>query len=156
MLSSHYPTDNVLRSSDSSSTPNTTPISLLSPPPSPQAAPSSPTSNSMSLPCILTRKRRSSDADLETYHAPKRPCNLPVWPRPHAVSNPLPLSSALPELSSIDDWFEKNFGIPKPVSVEVPDESIPVEVGLFDYSTINSCALPDIFDPSTRSTEQCM
>jgi hypothetical protein len=97
-----------------------------------------------------------SDADFETYHAAKRPCNLLIRPPPHAISDPLPLSSALPGPSSIDDWFHHNFGIPNPVSVEAPDESVPVEIDFFNYSTVNNGALQETFDSPAGSVEQCM
>jgi hypothetical protein len=109
----------------------------------------------LTIPCISNRKRRLSDADLETCHAPKRPCNLPVWPRPHAASDPLPLPSAILGPSSVDDWFHNNFGIPNPVSVEEPDQSTPLQIDFFDYSTINSSAL-QMLDSPTSSIEPRM
>lgn len=127
-----------------------TTIGLPSPAPSSsdshECSPSAP-SNPLPIPRISNRKRRLSDADLETCYAPKRPCNLPVWPRPHAASDPLPLSA-------IDDWFHNNFGIPNAVTVEAPDESVPVEVDIFDYSTVNGGALYEILDSPTGSVER--
>lgn len=84
----------------------------------------------------MSRKRRLSDAD--TQGAPKRPRNLPVGPRLHAVSDPLPMSSALVEASSFDDWFKVNFDLPSLTATE--DELVPsgcLEVELFDCSTLH-------------------
>ncbi|KAF8221697.1 mating-type protein [Tricholoma matsutake] len=138
------------RSDAPSSSAAITTIGLLSPASSSSDShgysPSAP-SNPLPIPCISNRKRRLSDAALETCHAPKRPCNLPVWPRPHSASDPLPLSA-------IDDWFHNNFGIPNAVTVEAPDESVPVEVDIFDYSTLNGGALYEVFDSPTGSVER--
>ncbi|KAG5640411.1 hypothetical protein DXG03_008747 [Asterophora parasitica] len=54
-----------------------------------------------------SRKRRSSDSDGQGL--PKRPRNLPVGPRLQAVSDPLPLASALFDVSAFDGWFQQNF-----------------------------------------------
>lgn len=133
-----------------SNTADITPVALPSPAPSFYGShESSPpaTSNSLSVACISNRKRRLSVTDLETSHTSKLPCNLPVWPRLHTVSDPLPLSA-------IDDWFHNNFGIPNAVTVEAPDESVPVEVDIFDYSTLNGGALYEVFDSPTGSVER--
>jgi hypothetical protein len=54
----------------------------------------------------------------------------------HAVSDPLPMSSALVEASSFDDWFKVNFDLPSPVAVENELASSSLEVELFDCSTL--------------------
>ncbi|KAG5647785.1 hypothetical protein DXG03_008508 [Asterophora parasitica] len=56
-----------------------------------------------------SRKRRLSDSDGQGL--PKRPRNLPVGPRLQAVSDPLPLSSALFDVSAFDGWFQQNFDL---------------------------------------------
>ncbi|KAG5638549.1 hypothetical protein DXG03_004102 [Asterophora parasitica] len=97
-----------------------------SPPPATDATP---------LPTI-SRKRRLSDAD--SQGVPKRPRGLAVGPRMHAVSDPLPMSSALIEASSIDGWFNAHFGIPTPVVVDALDESEQLDVQVFNYSIEHS------------------
>lgn len=81
------------------------------------------------------RKRRLSDADVQG--APKRPRKISVGPRLHAVSDPLPMSSALLEASSFDGWFKENFELPNVASVDELDPSIPVEVKFCDASVFN-------------------
>ncbi|KAF5385402.1 hypothetical protein D9615_001304 [Tricholomella constricta] len=88
-------------------------------------------SNSMPLPTI-SRKRRLSDADGQG--APKRPRNLPIGPRMQAVSDPLPIASALFEASSMNDWFNAHFGIPNPVVVDALDMGEALDLEVFDYS----------------------
>jgi hypothetical protein len=82
----------------------------------------------------MSRKRRLSDADARD--APKRPRNLPVGPRLHAVSDPLPVSSALVEASAFDDWFKVNFDLPGLAAAENELTSSSLEVELFDCSTL--------------------
>ncbi|GLB35907.1 hypothetical protein LshimejAT787_0301950 [Lyophyllum shimeji] len=74
------------------------------------------------------RKRRLSDSDGQG--APKRPRNLPVGPRLQAVSDPLPLSSALFDASAFDGWFQKNFDLQSPPQVgEISPCGFDVELG---------------------------
>jgi len=103
---------------------------------------------------LPSRKWRLSDADANTSHAVKRPCTLSLWPRPQAVSDPLPTSSVLPGSFAIDDWFQDNFGIPSPVSIEEPDALVPVEVKFFDYSTISCGVEQNTLDFPARPVEQ--
>ena len=60
-------------------------------------------------------------------------------PRPHAVSDPLPLSTLESEVS-IDEWFKTNFdalfALPPPVDVVEPDLSTQWEVELFSNYSI--------------------
>lgn len=83
---------------------------------------------------IISRKRRLSEAD--GHGAPKRPRNLPVGPRMQTVSDPLPISSILFEASSMDDWFQSNFGIPNSPQDDDLDPFFPLDVEVFDYSAL--------------------
>ncbi|RDB29068.1 Mating-type protein beta1-1 [Hypsizygus marmoreus] len=99
-------------------------------------SPASIRSESLPIPLVSSRKRRLSESD--GPGAPKRPRNLPVGPRMHAVSDPLPLSSALFEASRFDNWFSNNFGIPDAVHADELDPSQPLDIEFFQYSTLNS------------------
>jgi hypothetical protein len=97
------------------------------------------TSSNAPVTPALNRKRRLSDADVQG--APKRPRNLLVGPRLHAVSDPLPISSALREASAFDGWYNEYFEFPNIASVDELDASIPVEVELCDTSAFDVNAL---------------
>nr|QQL12050.1 mating-type protein HD1.1 [Hypsizygus marmoreus] len=88
----------------------------------------------------LNRKRRLSDADGQG--APKRPHNLPVGPRVQAVSDPLPLSSALFDASAFDGWFNQQFDIPAFSVVDQPEPSLQFDVEFGDISTFTSTLTP--------------
>jgi hypothetical protein len=81
----------------------------------------------ISIPSISGRKRRLSDANGQGL--PKRPRNLPVSPRLHAVSDPLPTSDAL------SAWFQDTFGIPSDLCTEELGISIPLDIELYQYTT---------------------
>ncbi|KAG1754861.1 homeodomain protein 1 [Suillus paluster] len=82
-----------------------------------------------------SRKRRLSDADADAHAGPKRPRGLLVGPRVHAVSDPLPRSSA-PLESGIDDWFHTNFfEIPGPVENVGFDQLAPLDIEVFSGYT---------------------
>nr|BAO20893.1 homeodomain 1 [Tricholoma matsutake] len=95
-------------------------------------------SHNVPVTLALTRKRRLSDTDVQGAH--KRPRHLPVGPRLHAVSDPLPTSSLL-GASSFDGWFQENFEFPNVASVDELDPSVPVEVKFCDASVFNDNAL---------------
>ncbi|KAG1795777.1 homeodomain protein 1 [Suillus plorans] len=83
-----------------------------------------------------SRKRRLSDA--ATHAVSKRPRDLHVGPRVHAVSDPLPRAS-VPLESNIDHWFQTNFfEIPGPVENVSFDQFAPVDIEVF-----NGYAFPD-------------
>jgi hypothetical protein len=80
-----------------------------------------------------SRKRRLSDADV--HAVPKRPRGLPVGPRVHAVSDPLP-NASVPLESNINDWFKMNFfEIPGPVENVGFDQFAPVDIEVFNGYT---------------------
>ena len=83
---------------------------------------------------ISSRKRRLSEAD--GRGGLKRPRNLPVGPRMQAVSDPLPMSSVLFEASSMDDWFQSNFGISNSPGDDGLDPPFPLDVEVFEYSAL--------------------
>ncbi|KAG5650512.1 hypothetical protein H0H81_011990 [Sphagnurus paluster] len=75
-----------------------------------------------------SRKRRLSESNGQG--APKRPCNLPVGPRMQAVSDPLPLSSALFDASAFDGWFQQNFDLQNIPNVgEISPSGFDIELG---------------------------
>ncbi|KAG2062302.1 mating-type protein [Suillus hirtellus] len=89
-----------------------------------------------------SRKRRLSDVDAHTV--PKRPRDLNIGPRIHAVSDPLPRASIALE-SNIDHWFQTNFfEIPGPVENVGFDQSAPVDIEFFNGYTF----------PDTQINEQ--
>ncbi|KAG1828110.1 homeodomain protein 1 [Suillus variegatus] len=91
-----------------------------------------------------SRKRRLSDAD--AHAVPKRPRDLHVGPRIHAVSDPLPKVSIALE-SNIDNWFQTNFfEIPGPVENVGFDQFAPVDIEVFNEYTFP--------DTQTNSIEQ--
>ena len=103
--------------------------------------PTVPSTDSIPVPLTSSRKRRLSDADGQGL--PKRPRNLAVGPRMHAVSDPFPMSSALFEASSMDDWFHSNFGITNAFHIDELDTTLPLDVEVFEY--------PEV-DPSPQRT----
>ncbi|KAF8078879.1 C-terminal domain of homeodomain 1-domain-containing protein [Lyophyllum atratum] len=89
-----------------------------------------PVSASLTVPATSNRKRRLSGSDGQG--APKRPRNMPVGPRLHAVSDPLPLSSALFDASAFDGWFQQHFDLQAPPKVgEISPSGFDVELGNF-------------------------
>ncbi|KAF5385403.1 hypothetical protein D9615_001302 [Tricholomella constricta] len=108
-----------------------------------------PATNLTPLPTI-SRKRRLSDADGQG--APKRPRGLPTGPRLHAVSDPLPMTSALFEASSMDDWFNIHFGIPNPVIVDALDTSQLLDVEVFKYSVADEETPSTAREPLSRAS----
>jgi len=103
--------------------------------------PTVPSTQSIPVPPTSSRKRRLSDADGQGR--PKHPRNLAVGPRMHAVSDPLPMSSALFEASSMDDWFHSNFGITNAIHIDELDTTLSLDVEVFEY--------PEV-DPSLQRT----
>jgi hypothetical protein len=102
----------------------------------PENAPAAPSSSAAS------RKRRLSDADGQP--AFKRPRGLLRGPRLQAVSDPLPMSSAIEEASKLDSWFLP-FDIPSPVTAEELDPSVPVDIEFFnDWPYVNEGQQPDV------------
>ena len=89
-----------------------------------------------STPSPANRKRRLSDADAQG--PPKRPRGVAVGSRLHAVSDPLPMSSAIvqaSELLNLNDFgfdFE-NFDFP---STEPLDPSVPLDIEVFDWTSV--------------------
>ncbi|KAG1757152.1 homeodomain protein 1 [Suillus lakei] len=92
-----------------------------------------------------SRKRRLSDAD--AHAVPKRPRGLPVGPRVHAVSDPLPRAYA-PVEPGVDDWFQTNFfEIPGPVENVGFDQLTPVDIEVFDGYTFPDMQINSIQQP---------
>ncbi|KAL6310184.1 hypothetical protein BKA93DRAFT_757812 [Sparassis latifolia] len=92
----------------------------------------------------LPRKRRLSDADLEA--TPKRPRGLPMNPRQHAVSDPLPMcgSKSGEQTFSLDGWFESYFRVPEAVSPSDLDVSVPVDIDVFtDWNSVDGIGIND-------------
>ena len=110
------------------------------------------TSNTLVTPA-LNRKRRLSDADADAQGAPKRPRNLPVGPRLHAVSDPLPMSGAFVGASAFDSWYNEHFDFPCTASIDELDSTIPVEVELCNTAIFDINALqlgPSIFQATCK------
>ncbi|KAG1904678.1 homeodomain protein 1 [Suillus fuscotomentosus] len=98
------------------------------------------------------RKRRLSDAD--AHAVPKRPRDLHVGPRIHAVSDPLPRAS-LPLESNIDDWFQTNFfEIPGPVENVSFDQFAPVDIEVFNGYTFPDTQINSIQQPFQQKYTQ--
>jgi hypothetical protein len=92
-----------------------------------------------------SRRRRLSDTD--AHAMPKRPRGLPVGPRVHAVSDPLPRAS-VPVESNIDDWFQMNFfEIPGPVENIGFDQFAPVDIEVFNGYTFPDIQINSIEQP---------
>ncbi|KAG1841721.1 C-terminal domain of homeodomain 1-domain-containing protein [Suillus tomentosus] len=92
-----------------------------------------------------SRKRRLSDAD--AHAVPKRPRDLHVGSRIHAVSDPLPRASIALE-SNIDDWFQTNFfEIPGPVENVNFDQRAPVDIEVFNGYTFPDTQINVIEQP---------
>ncbi|KAG2118041.1 homeodomain protein 1 [Suillus discolor] len=92
-----------------------------------------------------SRKRRLSDAD--AHAVPKRPRDLHVGPRIHAVSDPLPKASIALE-SNINDWFQTNFfEIPGPVENVGFDQFAPVDIKIFNGYTFPDTQINSIEQP---------
>ena len=53
-----------------------------------------------------------------------------------AVSDPLPMSNAFFEASSMDDWFQSNFGIANSLPDDDLDTPFPLDVEVFEYSAL--------------------
>ncbi|KAF8898999.1 hypothetical protein BD779DRAFT_1486558 [Infundibulicybe gibba] len=95
------------------------------------------------------RKRCLSESD--TSPQPKRPCNHPTGPRSRITSSPFPFPIMNAE-AAVDEWLQlggAGIDIPNAVT-EPPDSSEPLEISLFDFSTM----LPEYTYTSSESSLQ--